>query len=234
MMKYLITILGFVTVLSFIPMIMFAQPWHYAVALLMYFVLQTFGANLGYHRIATHKLVEVPRWFEVFTVLVGTLTLKAPAMWWAAQHNSHHTTSDTYDDTHSIAKHGFFKAVFLIPFCEYELKPRYIIRLLKDPFYQFQQKYYWHINILFGVVLFLIDPFSLIYAWLVPAGLVHIVSTMTAIYSHRNGKANDDPIFSLLIFGEGYHKYHHDHPRAYKYNWTDISGHILELVKKKG
>ena len=233
-MLYLFTILGWAAVLSFIPMIMYATYWQFAICIAMYFVYQVFGGNIGYHRVATHQLFKCPRWLEIVCVLIGGLTLKSPAIYWAAQHNAHHAKSDTYDDPHSIERYGFFKAVFMIPACSDGIQLKYYAHLLRDKLYLYQRDYYWHIIVAYAAILCLIDPFSLIYAWLAPCGLVHIAMTMAATYSHRGGRPHNDPIFALYSFGEGWHEFHHENPREHKFHPTlDIAGNVIDVIRVK-
>lgn len=233
-LAYIFTFLGFISVLSFVPMIAMASYWQYGICILMYFIYQVFGANIGYHRIASHRLFQYPRWLEIITVMIGGLTLKSPAIYWVAQHNAHHSKSDTYDDPHNIERNGFFKAVFMIPTCTYDMKPRYVAHLFRDKFYIFQRDFYWYIIAAYAAILYLIDPFSLIYAWLVPCGLVHITMTLASVYSHRGSRPHDDPIFALYSFGEGWHKFHHENPKEYKFHHSlDITGNVIDMIRVK-
>ena len=206
-MLYLFTILGWISLLAFVPMVIYATYWQIAICLIMYFVYQMIGGNIGYHRIASHRMFKYSRWLEIVTVTIGGLMLKFPAIYWVAQHNAHHAKADTLADPHSIEKNGFFKAIFMIPLCTNSIHPKYNIHLLRDKFYTFQRDYYWYIIAAYAAILYLIDPFSLIYAWLAPCGLVHVAMTMAATYSHRGGKPHDDPIFALYSFGEGWHQF---------------------------
>lgn len=233
-MLYLFTILGWISLLAFVPMVIYATYWQIAICLIMYFVYQMIGGNIGYHRIASHRMFKYSRWLEIVTVTIGGLMLKFPAIYWVAQHNAHHAKADTLADPHSIEKNGFFKAIFMIPLCTNSIHPKYNIHLLRDKFYTFQRDYYWYIIAAYAAILYLIDPFSLIYAWLAPCGLVHVAMTMAATYSHRGGKPHDDPIFALYSFGEGWHQFHHENPKAYKFHPTlDITGNIIDMIRVK-
>ena len=233
-MLYLFTILGWISVVAFVPMLMYATYWQLAICVSMYFIYQTFGGNLGYHRLASHRLFNCPRWLELVSVTIGGLMLKSPAIYWVAQHNAHHAKADTLADPHSIERNGFFKAVFMIPTCSDGIQIKYYAHLLRDKFYLFQRDFYWYIIAIYVLVLYLIDPFSLVYAWLAPCGLVHIAMTMAATYSHRGGKPHDDPIFALYSFGEGWHKFHHENPREYKLHPSlDITGNIIDMLRVK-
>ena len=81
---------------------------------------------------------------------------------------------------------------------------------------------------LWALILVLIDPYALIYAWLAPAGLAKILGSLVFSYSHRNGKPNTDAWVALVSGGEGYHTPHHNNPRQVRWGKFDLGGFIIE------
>ncbi|OUU15776.1 MAG: hypothetical protein CBB97_23590, partial [Candidatus Endolissoclinum sp. TMED37] len=98
--------------------------------------------------------------------------------------------------------------------------------------YRLQVKHYWSINMAWLVVLTLIDPFAVIYAWLAPAGLAKLIGSLVFTYSHRNRKPNTDLWVGLITFGEGFHEVHHRKPRLHIWHPLDIGGQLIRLIDR--
>jgi len=113
-----------------------------------------------------------------------------------------------------------------------KVKPRYVMDLMKDAFYLWQHKWYFEINLIYGLCLYLIDPFAVIYAWLVPAAILWNGGSLIVSTSHRNGTQNNDFIFALTTWGEGYHKTHHDYPCKTRFGKWDLGGYLIERMEK--
>jgi fatty-acid desaturase len=48
--------------------------------------------------------------------------------------------------------------------------------------------------------------------------------------AHKDGKPLDVPFMNIIAPGEGWHKYHHNHPMAHRLNKFDIAGWTIERV----
>ena len=97
----------------------------------------------------------------------------------------------------------------------------------------FQRKWYFVINFVYAGILYAIDPFAVIYAWLFPAALVIGFGTLILSASHRDGQPNNDFVLGLLTWGDAFHKTHHDNPNQVRLHKWDISGWIIETFFKK-
>lgn len=81
-------------------------PWLFswsgaALAFVGLTVFGTLGINLGYHRLLTHRSLEVPKWLEhVFTTL-ALCSLEDSPLRWVTTHRLHHAHSDTPLDPHT-------------------------------------------------------------------------------------------------------------------------------------
>jgi fatty-acid desaturase len=71
-------------------------------------------------------------------------------------------------------------------------------------------------------VIFVTIPFVLAY---VGFGLLNYIA-------HKNGEPTDVPIMNLLAPGEGWHKYHHEHPNASSLNAWDPTGIVIKCLSK--
>lgn len=216
--------------LSLIPMFQYAETWHWIVTGIFYFCIMTLGITLGYHRLISHKAFSCPLWLEYVMLFFANIMMVGPAIVWVANHREHHKFVDTHLDPHSPYYKGIFRAYFLQVMTTINFA--YVKDLLKVERYRLQVKHYWSINIAWLVVLTLIDPFAVIYAWLAPAGLAKLIGSLVFTYSHRNRKPNTDLWVGLITFGEGFHEVHHRKPRLHIWHPLDIGGQLIRLIDR--
>lgn len=214
------------------------------ISVLIYFLMISVGISAGYHRLLSHKGYESPKWFKFISLLIGTLGLNASALVWAAMHREHHAHSDKEDDPHSPAVMGIFKTYFGI--VTYQPKLRFAKDLLRDKLVMFFHKHYFKINILFDIILFLINPMYVVYFHLIPAAILWHATAAINVFSHMNwvgyrtydtdDDSRNSQILSVLIAGEGYHNNHHKSPKninfAHSKNEFDITANIISLIRK--
>jgi stearoyl-CoA desaturase (delta-9 desaturase) len=75
---------------------------------LSYYLLAGLAVNLGYHRVLSHRSLELPKWMERALVTLG-LPAGTPIQW-AGNHRYHHAHTDTETDPHSPLHRGFWYA----------------------------------------------------------------------------------------------------------------------------
>ena len=94
---------------------------------------------------------------------------------------------------------------------------RYVADLMRDPFMRWQHKWYFVINLTYGVLLFMIDPMAPIYAWLVPAAILWNAGSSIVTFSHMYGYKNNEIsrnesrnnlLLAFVVWGEGWHDNH--------------------------
>jgi stearoyl-CoA desaturase (delta-9 desaturase) len=162
-------------------------------------------------------------------VVCETVMLSGSAIAWVAIHREHHKHSDTEKDPHSPVFKGYWRVHFMSMFVKPKIK--HAVDLIRSPFYKFQHQYYFTINIVYALILFLLDPFAIIYAWLVPAALVWNAGSLIVSFSHKEGKATDNALLGLLTFGEGWHKTHHDNWRRKRLHSFDLGGILIQGIE---
>ncbi len=216
--------------LSIIPMIMYGTWWHWCIAIFVYFLNGCLGMTMTYHRLLSHKSWNCPKWLEYLFSLFAAIGMTGSAISWVSIHRKHHRFNDTERDPHSPKYKGFFWVHFLSMFATVD--PRYTVDLLRQPFYVWQHKHYFTINIVYAIALYLIDPFALIYAWLVPSMLLWNGGSTIVSISHRQGGPFNDLLLAFVIWGEGYHKNHHDKASMKRFGKYDLGGVIIELIEK--
>ncbi|MFO0876005.1 MAG: fatty acid desaturase [Gemmataceae bacterium] len=147
--EYLVVIAGFhlIMPLAFLPGLF---SWWYLLLLIPgnYF-FGSLGINLAYHRLLTHRSLEVPRWLEYLLTLLGVCSLQGSPIRWVTVHRMHHQHSDEQEDPHSpfvTFLWGHMNWLFTVnsqleKLSTYE---RYAPDLLEDPFQRWlHRRYMW-------------------------------------------------------------------------------------------
>lgn len=221
-----IFILQVIAYLSIIPMLFYASWYHYIISWLVYFLIGGLGMIVGYHRLHSHRSFTCPRWFEKLITIFATLSLTGPAIDWVAIHRAHHKWHDTDKDPHSPDHLGILRVHFFTMFAK--VSPKFAMDLIRDSFYMWQRKYYFYIIFAYALILYMIDPFAIIYLWLFPAFLTILFGTSILSLNHRNGRPHNDFIMGILTWGDAFHETHHDHPNKVRLHKYDISGWFIE------
>ena len=203
---------------------LYGTPFEWLMCFVGYTLWNSVGIFTGYHKLATHRQFNPPKWFKWFSILCGTMAQQGPAIHWASQHVVHHAYTDTEKDPHSPVFKGFWNVAFFLPFLTEEIKPIHSRRVITDPVYRFQADYFWAILIVFCALCYIVDPFSLVYFWLVPSGLARISVFYLTAMAHKSGEPVNNDFLGFVSAGEGWHKNHHENGRAlvlHKYDWWD-------------
>jgi fatty-acid desaturase len=116
--------------------------------------------------------------------------------------------------------------------------------LLRSRFHLFMHNRYWEIHATYALVCFLIDPFAVVYAYLVPCCLIYQAGGLINNWGHswgwqdHTGKdtSRNNPILGYLVFGEGWHNNHHHDPKNWKFGqkwWQlDLPSYLIKIVRK--
>ena len=79
----------------------------WAICIGLYF-FRMFFITAGYHRYFAHRTFKTSRWFQFLLAFFAQTSIQKGALWWAANHRTHHKFSDTPKDPHSSKVYGFF------------------------------------------------------------------------------------------------------------------------------
>ena len=111
--------------------------------------------------------------------------------------------------------------------------------------------YFFAYIIAYNVILAMIDPWLVLYAYLVPASLCVWATGAFNTWGHGKGlpqlgyrtwntqdKSVNHHLVNLITFGEGWHNNHHHNPKDWHqggYNWWewDLNAQIIKLIKSK-
>jgi stearoyl-CoA desaturase (delta-9 desaturase) len=204
----------------------------------------------GYHRYYSHRTYECHPIVQVFYLAFGASALQAPVLDWVADHRDHHRFVDREGDPYNI-KRGFFYAHMGWTFYK-DAGQRDSARthdLAKDGLVLAQRR---HHEVL-GLAVGFLCPFVIGLAFGRPwggvlwGGLLRLVVAHHGTFlinsvGHRFGRqpysgrdsSKDNALLALLTFGEGYHNFHHAHPRDFRngvrwYDWDPTKWWIFTL-----
>ncbi len=208
------------------------------VAVLFCFLFVVVGGYAGWHRYFTHRSYQTSKFISRKLLWWGALQSLGKPITVISLHRHHHAHSDTDTDVHSPTNLSWWQ-ITLGYYKEPKVSRKYIKDLIKDKDIKFLQKYYFHIIVTFNLILLLIDP--------ILPGLVLGISNMWAIFTsgfilnylnHRHGKSNNNWLYALLTFGEGWHDNHHEDSKRYsnqiKWYQLDPTGWIIKYFLKRG
>lgn len=214
------------------------------ITLIFYWVTGTLGINVGMHRLLSHRSFKTSSTIEKFLGLVGVITTVGSPMAWAAVHRQHHRTCEREGDPHSPYLLGNWRAWF--GFWDLKHLDLKLVRdFRKDSFQKWLHFNYMKIIIIYCLLLAIIDPWLIVFAYAIPACLCLHSSSAIIVIAHRHGyktyDLNNDQsrnswIANLITLGEGWHNNHHAKPYAWS-NWEkwwewDIPSLIIRAIKK--
>ena len=109
------------------------------------YVFSTFGINLCYHRLLTHRGFTTPRWLEQSLAILGVCCLQDAPARWVGVHRLHHQFSDHQRDPHSPLVDFVWGHVGWLVYRDtyigtMDFYDRYARDLIRDPFYRWLER----------------------------------------------------------------------------------------------
>jgi stearoyl-CoA desaturase (delta-9 desaturase) len=196
--------------------------------------ISSIAENIGNHRYFAHKSFKLNKFWHITLALITTLNVSGPIVSWAQVHRNHHKHSDSEQDPHSPGHRGVLN-VFFANWWWYRYTPvTQIPDYNNDPILRFMYDYYYAINIVFIVGLYILNPILLFPLYFYPTILGSLTSSIVNTYLHRGGVPHDSKLLAWLCLGdEGFHKYHHDNPGKWKAPFPNPNSMIINLIRKK-
>lgn len=214
-------------------------PWYFSgsalgVALLLHWLLGSIGICLGYHRLLTHRSLQVHKWLEYIIATLGALALQGGPIFWVAGHRQHHAFTEDPDKDPYSSQRGFWWSHMLWIFYprpeafDQERYQKFAPDLARDPYYQWLNRYFLLLQIPLGLILYGLGGWSfVIYGLFLRAVLLWhttwLINSATHLRGHRAFETQDNSQnlwwAALLTYGEGWHNNHHAHPRVAKAGW---------------
>jgi sn-1 stearoyl-lipid 9-desaturase len=217
-----------------------------AFALLMWWIAESLGIGMGFHRLLTHRGYKTHKWIEYCLTVCGTLALEGGPIGWVATHRLHHQNSDKEGDPHSPRDGGFWAHMGWIITGDAvhnkttELLP-YVPDLRKDKFMIWISKWHWVPLVILAVGALVLGGWRYV-MWgiflrtVVGLHATYLVNSATHMWGSRRFLTNDTSTnnfwVAMLSFGEGWHNNHHAHPQSARHglawyefdlNWYGIS-----------
>lgn len=233
-------------------------PWFFSwsalgVAIFLHWLFGSIGICLGYHRLLTHRSLQVPRLLEYAIAVMGALSLQGGPIFWVAGHRRHHLhTEDVNKDPYS-SKRGFWWSHMLWlfykrpEFFDYEGYRQFAPDLDRDPFYRWLNRYFLLLQLPLGGILYLLGGWSfVIYGVFVRAVLLWhstwLINSATHLRGYRTYDSDDNSRnlwwAAILTYGEGWHNNHHAYPNVAKAGWkwweVDMTWWAILVLKQLG
>ena len=204
-------------------------------ALLFHWITGGLGITLGFHRLVTHRSFQTPKLLEYFLVFCGTLACQGGPLEWVGMHRIHHLHSDQNQDPHDSNK-GFWWShmgwmLFEAP--SREDLPRFTRDIADDPVYQFLQKYFVPIQVVLGILFYLLGGWPFV-VWGIFVRIVVVfhctwlVNSATHMFGYQTYESGDRSTncwwVALITYGEGWHNNHHayQHSARHGLRWWEI------------
>lgn len=211
---------------------------------LMYFILGYvliggLGVEVGLHRWASHKAVELNSIARPLIIFASVLSCQGHAIWWATIHRgNHHKHCDTDKDFHSplFGKWNAFMGWILAHDIK-DINFKHSVDLARDPLLKFTAKYYKTIIFTTWIVVGLISLNLLFWAVIVPTIVSFYSVNLINLFCHdtvgyRNFDTDDlsknIPMLGYLCWGNGWHNNHHYCSSSYDFG-KSVSGKWWEF-----
>lgn len=205
----------------------------------LYWLTLGVGLTLGYHRLLSHRSLEVPKWLEYAIVTCGALANQGGPIEWIGTHRLHHQYSDKDGDPHN-ASEGFWWSHILWLFgrvpSEAALRRR-TRDLNGDPYYEFLHRGGFTLLTLgLAVALYAVGgwPYVVYGVFLRIVVVFHttwFVNSVTHKFGYRNYATRDSSTncwwVAILTFGEGWHNNHHAVPNSARHG---LRAHELDVT----
>ncbi|MGF1538542.1 MAG: acyl-CoA desaturase [Elainellaceae cyanobacterium] len=189
-------------------------------AALLYYITIGLGIALGFHRLASHRSLRLPKWLEYSLILCGTLAAQGGVIGWVGYHRLHHRHTDQRLDPHDSTQ-GFWWShiswlMHEVPSTK-EMTPQ-IRDIVDDPFYRFCHRHYVALQLGLAVLLYALGGLSFV-VWGIFVRLfigfhsTCCVNSVCHMFGYRSHEVPDRSTncwwVALLTFGEGWHNNHH-------------------------
>ena len=220
--------------------------------------VRVFGITAGYHRYFSHRTYKTGRSFQFVLAVLGAAAAQQGPLWWAAHPRHHHKYSDTAQDAHSPAVHGFWWSHIGWLLCPHYRPTNYrlVPDLVKYRELRLINRFYMLPPLALAVCVWILGAMlqryypaartsgwqMLVWGFFISTVLVYhaifAVNSLTHIIGRRRFRTKDESRNSLLValltFGEGWHNNNHHYPASERqgfYWWeVDISHYVLRVL----
>jgi stearoyl-CoA desaturase (delta-9 desaturase) len=207
-------------------------PWFFSwqalgIAISLHWLCGSVGICLGYHRLLTHRSLQLPQWLEYGVVTIGALAFQGGPLFWVSNHRMHHAfTEDNERDPHSANRGFWWSHILWLVYprgetFDPEAHRRIAPRLARNTYYCWLSRYYPWLQIPLGIFLYASGGWSCVLYGIVIRIVVlwhctWFVNSATHVWGYRPHAIQDGSRnvwwVALLTYGEGWHNTHHAEP----------------------
>jgi len=218
------------------------------VSLAVYVWFASIGNSIGQHRYFAHKTFTTSKFWENILLISATLASVSSVFGYIVTHREHHKYTDENKDPHSPHHMTLWQSWTL----DLTDTGRWDLRNAKDWIrhngVMNTHKYFFAYILTYVIILAVIDPLLIIYAYLVPASLCVFATGAFNTWGHGKGlkflgyrtwstndKSVNHHLVNFITLGEGWHNNHHSKPgnwyQGEKWWEWDFNGRVIQLIK---
>lgn len=190
------------------------------------------GQVLAAHRYFVHTSFEANVFQQVVMNFMLTIGFQGTSQDWIISHSYHHKHSDSDIDPTNVKVIGFFKNYTSL----WQLSSpvdaggiRLSLRSLQNPLTKFFHNNYYTIWICWALFLSAISFQVFVWFFFLPVIFSHCFMNLQNHLGHRSEVSY---VINILAPGDGYHRYHHENPREYKFGNYDMIAFLIKYFFK--
>jgi stearoyl-CoA desaturase (delta-9 desaturase) len=188
------------------------------------------GQQIAAHRYFVHTSFEASKLSQVVMNFMMTIGFQGTSQDWIISHSYHHRFADTDTDPTNVKKIGYIKNYTSLWQLESPVSNeslRLSIRSLKNPITKFFFNHYYHIWVLWAILLLSISTYAFVWFFFLPVLFSHWFMNLQNHLGHRSDVST---VINIITPGDGYHKYHHENPREYRFGKYDLIAYMIDKL----
>jgi stearoyl-CoA desaturase (delta-9 desaturase) len=216
-----------------------------AVSIIFFYLYNIVGVSITLHRYYSHKSFEFSFVFvKWLCTLISVFSLRGSPIGWAYIHRLHHPYADTEKDPHSPYNLGL-KLFFLKDVEPHSSKMNiFMVKDMMSKEHLFINKYYFLLILMWLLLLAVINPSLIYFAWILPIAIVQFSQASFNYFAHTSGyrnkeskdKSTNNVFLWPFILGDAWHNNHHTNAGSFTTKekiWEiDPAAWIIQLIKK--
>lgn len=223
----------FICHVALIIAFMEGSAWMWVAGFCWYYIITIVSSSAGYHRYYSHNSFKAGKWFQWLTNSLSLFVGSGPYLTRAAIHRMHHAYSDTEKDPSSPKHQGFWKIYLNLWGTENKIERKFFKGLIGNPILKFFHDHYFKMVICLVVILYMIDPLVLLFAYALPCVLSFHLFGLFNAYLHKDEVIKDSHLLNLFTAGEGYHGVHHRNSKQLRHGLIDPTYFFIRLIQSK-
>lgn len=222
---------------------------YYLISIISIVLFNNVGMDAGTHRYLSHRSFQLSLPLQYIVLLFSTLTTVAFLKVQVGTHRMHHKYVDTDRDPQNsriVSWMGLYCNMFIGGQGTSDKFKFFIKDSLRDKVVEFYDRNYVAVLVSYVAVLALIDPWLILFAYVIPAGYcLHTLGLVNCVihrwgYKNYHGEAGDsrnNVVLAILTLGaNGWHNNHHANPSDWQHGkrkWEiDPTSLIIRMIKK--